>query len=83
MSHPGLGTIHRPDDKGEDRGKNDRRNKIPGHAIGEFLHWSAAALRFADHAHDLREKRFASNTFGAHYESSGAIHSSANHFGAA
>ena len=37
-------------------------------AVGEPLDRRAAALRLADHAHDLRQQRVAADALGAHHE---------------
>src|SRR5437773_456239 len=45
--------------------------------IGEPLNGRAAALCFADHAHDLREQRFTADALRLHYEAARSIHRAA------
>ncbi len=54
------------------------RDEIRRDYIDEPLNRSAAALRLAHHADDLREQRVAADTFGAHDESAGSVDSRAD-----
>ena len=67
-----------PNGEGEDRGKNDCRNKVTCDSIRELLDRSAAALRLANHADDLREQRFIADALGAHDEGAGAVYCAAS-----
>ena len=63
--------------KVSDGDKNDGGHEVTCDSIGELLDGSAAALRFADHADDLREQRFAADALGAHDKGAGAIYGAA------
>ena len=66
MRDAGGRTSERPDDEGQDRNGDDRRNEIARDTIGEPLDRGARPLRVADHAHNLREQRVAADALGAH-----------------
>ncbi len=49
-----------------------------GDFVGETLHGSATALRFADQLDDLRESGFAADALGAHDEASAGVERAAS-----
>ena len=46
-------------------------HEVGGHGVGQALDRRAASLRFADHAHDLREQGVGADALGAHDEAAG------------
>ena len=58
--------------------EHDGRNEVRGDHVGQALDRRAAALRFADHADDLREQRLAADALGAHDEAAGAVDGAAD-----
>ena len=51
-----------------DGDSDDGRHEPRGDPIGEPLDRRAAALRLADHPHDLREQRVAADALGPHHQ---------------
>ena len=56
------------------RNAHDDRHKISRHHVGQLLDRRAAALRFADHPHDLRQQRFRADALRAHHQRARAVH---------
>ena len=73
VSHRRLRPEQRPDNKSDNSDQHHRGNEIAGDDVGELLDRRAAALRFGDHAHDLRQKRVAADALGAHHKTSRAV----------
>src|SRR5271155_1423725 len=80
VSETRLGTKQRPTGECQHRGHDHRGHEIGSHFVREALHWSAAALRFADELDDLRQERFVTDAFGAHYKTSAGVERAAGDF---
>ena len=57
-----------PADGCGERDAEHDRHEDPGHLVGKFLNGGFVALRFGDHAHDLRKHSILANFGGAHLE---------------
>ena len=75
-----LRPVDRPDDKGNDRRKQNRRDEVGSHNVGKPLNRSAGTLRFADHLYDLCEQSIRADAFGLHHEAARTIDRAAGHF---
>ena len=58
---------------------DDGRHEERGDAIRQPLDRRAAALRLADHPHDLREQRVAADALGAEQQRAGGVDRAAGH----
>ena len=77
IGQPRLRPDKAPDDKCRDGREHDGRHEIARNHVGQSLNRRPAALRFADHSHDLREQRVASDALGAHDKRTCAVDGSA------
>ncbi len=68
MRQARLGTDQGPDNEGQYGDGDDGGHEPAGDAVRQPLDGGAAALRLADHLHDLREHGLAANALGAHDE---------------
>src|SRR5215510_7866028 len=73
-----LGPQIEPNQKSNDFGYDDSRNEVARYHICEMLNRRSASLRMADHFDDLRKKRVASDSLGAHHKRACAVDRSAN-----
>lgn len=73
ICHPRLRADNRPDDEGNHGREHDGRDEIRCNEIDEPLDRGAAALSFAHHADDLREKSVAAHSLGTHDESASSV----------
>jgi len=80
MGEARLGTEERPAGECQDSRANYGWNEVAGYSVSQPLHRRTAALGFADEFHNLREKRFIANAFGAHHETSAGVQRAARDF---
>ena len=66
-----------PAEESQGGSEYDGGNKVRSDAVGEALHGRAAALRFADEFHDLREHRFTAHALRFHDETAAGVQGAA------
>ena len=68
-----LRTEEEPREESDNRGCDHGGHEPFGHAVGEALDGSTAALGLADELHDARQQGFAADALGFHDEGAGAV----------
>ena len=80
VGEAGFGSDPHPGDESHERCQQDRGHKVTGDFIGESLDRRAAALRFRNHLHDLRQHGFVADSLRFHDEAAGVVESAADYF---
>jgi len=78
VGHRGLRSEQAPDHEGHDGGQHDGGNEPASHDVGQALDRRAAALRFGNHPHDLRQHGVIADMGDDHYEGAGTVHGTAD-----
>jgi hypothetical protein len=79
MREFGLGTNPHPDGEGQHRNGQYYRHENARDLVGKTLNGRTTPLGFGHHVHDLPEQRVATDPFGAHNETAGAIDRATRH----